>query len=238
MSRNVTRIDNPGRGMTFRVTNLRQFEMHPVLVRIMKKTLWILFALSAVAIGFYPAMYFVIDPQFGLLSTKSNALLSNLYWNIGFYTHILAGGIALLIGWSQFSAALRTRYKSMHRALGKLYVIAAVLSGVAGLSIGFYATGGPIAATGFICLAMVWLGTTLKAYNYIRQGRVMKHEHLMLYSYAACFAAVTLRIWLPFLIMIFQDFIPAYRVVAWLSWVPNLLVVRLFFVPKLAINVS
>ena len=46
----------------------------------------------------------------------------------------------------------------------------------------------------------------------------------MIYSYAACFAAVTLRIWLPLLIVSLGDFITAYRIVAWLCWVPNLMV--------------
>jgi hypothetical protein len=44
----------------------------------------------------------------------------------------------------------------------------------------------------------------------------------MIVSYAMIFGAVTLRIELPLLIGVFQDFGPAYRVIAWLSWVPNL----------------
>jgi hypothetical protein len=32
LSRIVTRIDNPGRGMPFRDTDLRQFEMHPTRI--------------------------------------------------------------------------------------------------------------------------------------------------------------------------------------------------------------
>lgn len=47
----------------------------------------------------------------------------------------------------------------------------------------------------------------------------------MIYSYAACFAAVTLRIWLPLLTAAFLgDFIKAYTIVAWLCWVPNIIV--------------
>jgi hypothetical protein len=38
------------------------------------------------------------------------------------------------------------------------------------------------------------------------------------------FAAVTLRLWLPILISSGVDYIEAYQAVAWLSWVPNLLV--------------
>jgi hypothetical protein len=46
----------------------------------------------------------------------------------------------------------------------------------------------------------------------------------MLRSYALIFAAVTLRIWLPLLIMAYGgQFLPAYRWVAWISWVPNAL---------------
>jgi hypothetical protein len=50
---------------------------------------------------------------------------------------------------------------------------------------------------------------------------------MMIYSYAACFAAVTLRIWLPLLISITGDFFIAYPIVAWLCWVPNLIVANL-----------
>lgn len=46
----------------------------------------------------------------------------------------------------------------------------------------------------------------------------------MIYSYAVCFSAVTLRIWLPLLIVVTGEFINAYQIVGWLSWVPNLIV--------------
>lgn len=50
----------------------------------------------------------------------------------------------------------------------------------------------------------------------------------MVYSYSACCAAVTLRLWLPLLRGVFRlDFALAYPIVAWLSWVPNLLKSRL-----------
>jgi len=198
----------------------------------MKKTLWILLVLSALSIGFYPGIYFVVDREFGLLSTKTEALLANTGWNIGFYVHILAGGLALLLGWSQFSSRLRDHSLSLHRSIGKIYVAAAVLSGTAGFLIAFSATGGRVAVGGFATLAVAWLYTTLRAFQHIRRGRVQEHERMMTYSYAACFAAVTLRIWLPMLIAAFQDFEAAYRVVAWLCWVPNMLVVW-FFYPQL-----
>ena len=71
----------------------------------MKKTRWILFVLGAIAIGCYPAIYFVVDWPFGLLTTKSDALLSSIAWKAGFYIHIIGGGIALLIGCSVYRFA-------------------------------------------------------------------------------------------------------------------------------------
>ena len=175
-------------------------------------------------IGLYPAIYFVIDRKFGLLQFKSEALLSNIFWNIAFYTHIILGGIALLTGWSQFNNKLRIRKPSFHRSLGKIYVIAALLSSIAGIYIAFYATGSIDVTFGFICLGLIWFSTTLMAFISIKKFQIIKHEKMMIFSYAACFSAVTLRIWMPILSALLHGFIPAYRIVAWLCWIPNILV--------------
>lgn len=192
-----------------------------------KKGLWVLFATFALLIGLYPTIYFLIDRKFGLLNSKSVELLTNTFWNIGFYIHIIFGGIALFIGWTQFSPKMRNRRMALHRKLGKVYVVAVLFSALAGIYIGFFATGGWVSSAGFICLGIIWFYTTLKAYLYIKHGEIEKHQKMMVYSYAACFAAVTLRVWLPILTMVYGDFSKAYLVVAWLCWIPNLIVAYL-----------
>ncbi|EAR02074.1 DUF2306 domain-containing protein [Maribacter sp. HTCC2170] len=187
------------------------------------KVSWLVFVVLAVAVGLYPLIYFFIDRQFGLLGSKSPELLANTLWNIGFYGHILLGGLALFIGWAQFSKKLRKVNLKMHRNVGKLYIISVLISGICGVYIAFYATGGIIASLGFICLGLLWLFTTIKAYTAVRNKDITLHKGFMIYSYAACFAAVTLRIWLPILNIIFEDFAIAYRIVAWLCWVPNMI---------------
>lgn len=190
----------------------------------MKKLRWILFAMLAIIIGLYPFIYFVIDRKFGLLSSKSDTLLADMAWNIGFYLHIVLGGIALLTGWIQFNKQFRQRRLSLHRLLGKIYVLSVLISALAGFYIAFYATGGVISKVGFGSLAIIWFSTTLVAFLAIRQGNLQRHQIMMIYSYAACFAAVTLRIWLPILVPLLGNFTPAYQLVSWLCWVPNLLV--------------
>jgi len=189
--------------------------------------LWILVSILSVMIGLYPAIYLFIDRKFGLLSSKSEALLANVFWNVGFYVHIMLGGIALLIGWFQFNAKLRNRNLVRHRLIGKVYVACALVSAIAGVGIGFYATGGFLNSLGFIGLGVTWFFTTLMALLLIRRGDIDRHQKFMIYSYAACFAAVTLRIWLPILVAVFGNFETAYAIVAWLCWVPNILVAYL-----------
>lgn len=190
----------------------------------MKKVLWIIFATLSILVGLYPFIYFVIDRHFGLLSSKSEIILSNTAWNIGFYGHIVFGGLALIVGWMQFSKKLRNRNIERHKLIGKFYVIFVLVSGLCSLYIALYATGGNIAKTGFFILGVLWLYFTTMAFFNARNGLIKKHQKNMIFSYAACFAAVTLRIWLPILISIFGDFIIAYKIVAWLCWVPNIII--------------
>jgi uncharacterized membrane protein len=192
----------------------------------LKNLPWIPFAFFAIAIGLYPLLYLLVDMRSnGLLHSKPGVVLSSSIWNAAFYLHITFGGIALLIGWTQFSARLRRRYLKIHRLVGKIYVIAVAMSSIAALYIAFFATGGLVCVLGFGSLAIIWLISNVKAYSTIRQGHVVQHQNWMICNYALTFAAVTLRVWLPLLsAFVFHDFIPAYRVVSWLCWVPNLII--------------
>ena len=184
---------------------------------------WFVFGFLAMAVSLYPLLYLFATEKFGLLYSKPTVLLENVFWNIGFYGHIVFGGVALATGWSQFSKKLRLKRIRLHKNLGKLYVFSAIVSGVCAVCIGTVATGGFVAALGFILLGLIWLYTSLAAYRAIRRKDISLHQGMMIYSYAACFAAVTLRLWLPLLQYLFADFIIAYRIVAWWCWVPNLI---------------
>ena len=210
----------------------RQSVKLKIMFGLKKKIVLIVIAAPACIVGLYPITYLIIDRTFGLLKSKSFILLDNIFWNLGFYTHIIFGGLALLVGWVQFNSRLRERKMILHRVIGKVYIIAALLSSIAGIYIAFYATGGIIATMGFISLGCIWFYSTLKAYFEIKNGHVDLHQNMMTYSYAACFSAVTLRIFIPLLIILFHDFTKAYTIVAWLCWIPNIMVAY-FLVAKL-----
>ncbi len=190
-----------------------------------RKIIWFLFVFLAIGIGLYPLLYSFLDMSQGLLGSKSPELQANVIWNTAFRLHIFLGGLTLLVGWSQFSKKLRTARLSLHRTLGKIYLISAFISGVSGLYIAFFATGGLVAQWGFGFLAVSWLSTTFMAYSKIKALDIVSHQQWMTRSYALAFAAVMLRVYLPFMQAgLGMEFIDAYRIVAWICWVPNLLV--------------
>ena len=190
----------------------------------LKRVPYILLAIGSIGIGVYPILYFFVNRNFGLLGSKSDVLLADWVWNGMFYTHIGMGGLALLVGWIQFNKKIQRTRMELHRNFGKMYMVAVLISGISGLYIAYHATGGLSSQLGFIGLGLTWLYTTFRGYTSIRKKDVETHQKMMIYSYAACFAAVTLRIWLPLLSKSFGAFLPAYRIVAWLCWIPNIIV--------------
>jgi uncharacterized membrane protein len=140
--------------------------------------------------------------------------------------HTLFGPLALLLGLVNLLPAMRQRGRwAAHRWVGRLYLVSALA--LAGLSLAFHAAGGSGVRAGFILLALATMGTVAQGYRHIRAHDVRQHREWMLRSYGLIFAAVTLRIWQPLLMVAYQgEFLPAYRWVAWVSWVPNALFVE------------
>ena len=144
------------------------------------------------------------------------------------FVHFMGGAIALVAGAFQLNTRLRTRFIGVHRWLGRLYLLAVVIGGVAALALALQSFGGAIAHAGFGLLAVCWMGSTLNAYRHIRQGNLSTHRNWMIRSYALTLAAVTLRIYLPSSQLAGIPMTVAYPVIAWLCWVPNLLIAEWF----------
>ncbi len=137
--------------------------------------------------------------------------------------HITTAGVALLLVPWQLWPGLRRRWPALHRRLGKAYAVAALAGGLSGLAAAFSTQYGPLAAAGFATLGVAWTGTTVAALRAALRGDLATHRRWALRSFASAFAAVTLRLELPLAAGLGLSFETAYPVVAWLCWVPNLL---------------
>src|SRR3990167_8874092 len=73
----------------------------------------------------------------------------------GLQVHVAASGVAMLVGAFQFFKPLRAKAPALHRWIGRIYVAACVIGGVAGGVIALSSTAGPIAGWGFLMLALL-----------------------------------------------------------------------------------
>jgi hypothetical protein len=133
--------------------------------------------------------------------------------------------LATIIGPFQFLPRIITnRYLKLHRWLGRTYLGGVLFGGLAGLYMAFLAYGGPPARLGFGLLAILWLLSGFMAYRHIRRKEIQHHRQWMVRNYALTFAGITLRLWIIVLQVAGVEFIEAYITVAWLCWVPNLMI--------------
>jgi len=153
---------------------------------------------------------------------------------VGIYTHVFAAAVALLLGPFQFHERLRRRWPRAHRISGRIYLGVGVgIGGLAGLYMATFAYGGIGAKLGFAALATAWLHSGFRAYRAIRLGDVASHRRWMVRNFALTLAAVTLRILLPVSGIAGIPFDTAYPAIAWLCWVPNLLLAEWILVRQM-----
>lgn len=187
------------------------------------KITWSIMTLSAISVALY-ALTLLVAPDI------RPPFIQNLFMSSPSFTwiHFLGGAIAIVTGAFQLSTSIRKKYLSLHRLLGRFYVGSIVFSGIAGFILAINSVGGTSVQIGFALMAIFWLGTTINAYRVIRQGKVNSHERWMIRSYAVTLAGVTLRLYLGLSIVLGIKFYEAYPVLAWLCWIPNLLVAELY----------
>ena len=177
-------------------------------------------AYAVVAYGFLP-LGSLVHPDMKV---------SFLTHQAGIYTHIFASVVALTLGPFQFLPVMRRRFAGLHRWMGRAYLgIGVLLGGSAGLYMATFAFGGIVAKVGFSLLAVLWLYTGFRAFSAIRRGDVVEHRQWMVRNFSLTLAAVTLRILLPASGIAGIAFELAYPAIAWLCWVPNLLVAEWWF---------
>lgn len=142
--------------------------------------------------------------------------------------HVAGAATALLISPIQFLPKLRARLGTLHRWVGRTYAAACIVGGVAGFMLALGSSAGPIATAGFGALAILWIATTVMGWRQAMQRRFAEHRKWMIRSFALTFAAVTLRLYLPLLLLTPIGFEDGYRAISFLCWVPNLLVAELY----------
>jgi uncharacterized membrane protein len=186
-----------------------------------KRIGWVLLLLGALFAA-SNAVMFMLMPEHGSPSIKGRFFATALAG----WAHAMGGAVAALIGPFQLIAKIRTTWPRVHVWMGRIYLLAVLSGALGGLYFAPRGDAGVFGNIGFATLATFWLYSGAQAYLAIRRGNVQIHRRWMLRNYALTFAAATLRIQLPLLIIGGLAFQAAYTTVAWSSWVPNWLAVE------------
>lgn len=183
---------------------------------------WTLLILLCLAIAVFSARYLLHPPQ-----TPAQALGNPLGipWLV---VHVAGSVTALALGAFQFMPALRRGAGPPHRWVGRVYVLGCLIGGAAGLILAPGSHAGPIASAGFGSLAVLWIVVNLLGWRAAVQGRFTEHRRWMIRSWALTLAAVTLRLYLPTVMILGLPFLPWYRAISFLAWVPNLILAEMW----------
>ncbi|MFD2601929.1 DUF2306 domain-containing protein [Flavobacterium suzhouense] len=151
-----------------------------------------------------------------------------------FYAHVYTSIFLLLFGFIQFFNFKSKAGKLIHRYSGYQYIILLlVFAAPSGIYMGFHANGDFWSKISFVILGTLWWISTFIALIRIKQHRFVAHRNWMMRSYALSLSAVTLRLWKVILVYCFE--LPpmnTYQIIAWLGWIPNLLIAELLIYNK------
>lgn len=183
--------------------------------------------------------YLKLKPNIEFLLTKQLVYHIDI-WRWAFYLHVFSSVFVIVSGLLQFNRWSVKRHPKIHRFCGYVYIaLLLLISGPGALVMSLYANGGFWPQLSFTLLSILWIGFTLYALVLVYKKRYIEHGKWLLRSYALTLSAVTLR----FYLMIFDYLdvplgpIESYTIVAYASWIPNLvmaeILIRRKFVEKL-----
>jgi uncharacterized membrane protein len=104
--------------------------------------------------------------------------------------HTLAGIFALLIGPINFSSRIRERHLTLHRVLGRIYVVSVFVGSFTGIALAAGRPGLP----GTSMQAAAWMVCTTAAFVAARNRQIAVHRQWMARSYAVTFTFVSSRV--------------------------------------------
>lgn len=201
-------------------------------------TVWI----SATLFGLYILAFYVGAMADGEM-TQWNNVLPSLYEpdtplaTIAIGLHFVAGGVILALGCIQLIDAVRLRYPALHSLLGRVYVSAAILAGVGGLTfiVAKGTIGGAVMDIGFSLYGVLMVVAAVQTVRHAQMRRPKVHRAWALRLFSLAIGSWLYRMYYGFWLLMAdgvghtQDFRgPFDLLMAFFFYMPNLLLVEVF----------
>ncbi|MBD3144267.1 DUF2306 domain-containing protein [Microbispora bryophytorum] len=160
-----------------------------------RRTAWVIFIVAVIATTVLVYPYLGLDIDDSRLDVRDSL---HYYVLVG---HIGTAAVALVLGSLQFMPSVRAR-RRVHRALGRVYLLAGVLpSAVATIPVALW-SGRLMTQIGLTTAAVLWLISGGLAYRAARRRDFDSHRNWMMRNYALTFLAVTARVIVPLLLLV------------------------------------
>jgi hypothetical protein len=166
----------------------------------------------------------------------------------GIGLHFAAGGIILALGCIQFVQWIRSRYPAVHRWIGRVYVTAAFLAGIGGITfiVAKGTIGGTIMDVGFGLYGVLTAAAAVETYRHARARRLEIHRAWAMRLFALAIGSWLYRMEYGFWLLLThgaghtKDFSGLFdKVMVFFFYVPNLLVVEaLLRAPRAAMSTA
>lgn len=150
-----------------------------------KTFLWISLGLTTLFVFITSEVFLVAD--YSMYHAYRLQVIADRHFLI---PHTICGTIALLAGPLQFSSRFRQRYLSLHRLLGRLYVVSVFVGATTGIALAAGRPGLP----GTAMQAAAWIICTTAAFITARNRQIVQHRQWMARSYAVTFTFVSSRV--------------------------------------------
>jgi uncharacterized membrane protein len=108
--------------------------------------------------------------------------------------HIIPASLFLVLVPLQFVPAIRTKYLSVHRRLGRILVVSGLVIGTSALVMSYSMNiGGPNETAATTLFGILFLFSLIKAYRHIRRKEVAQHREWMIRAFAIGLGVATTR---------------------------------------------
>lgn len=207
--------------------------MRQLSIHILKLAYYISLIYFTYLMGLITLQYVPIKLDVAFLNLKENEIRLK-YYQIAFFGHVYTSIFVLIFGISQFSKCIRNKFTKLHKVLGKLYVFLILfIAAPSGFIMALHANGGAFSKLSFLIQALLWFWFTFKAFRFAKDKKWISHQKFMLRSYALTLSAISLRLF-KWLIVSTIELPPmdTYKIVSWLGWLLNLIIVEVYLMNK------
>jgi hypothetical protein len=196
------------------------------LTRMLARPGWVIMTLLSLITIAFVARYLAFNPETYFPEQREVYIRREFVLGV----HVLSGMLALAVGPLQFVGKIRRRFLRLHRCFGVIYIASCTGLGLSGLVLATTSYAGWTTSLAFGLLGLSMLFTTWTALRMVLARRIGDHRRWMIRSFSLIFAGVMLRVLSPLYSLLSGvglvsfSFETAYIWIAWLCWVPNLLI--------------